>query len=1232
MISGIDQNSAYNSLKNALVPAANLIDGRNEEDMLCFLANFASVINFYNQDNNVQGNWAPFILKDPVFLTAMISRTNYKELYALFLNNCKTLGTCLTTGAESRANTVDFISLSFNRLFEQIDRVYQQFRYWIFYMEKSHVQYEFKRYVTTNIRDHYSQYFWALISLKEAMHKAHIVRGVTMPFNPGDEISNYTEKIIWETGMGKAPYWEVLDMGHRLTASTPPLAVLDVLQRTGEIVFDFFEKCINNASKEYDYLKNKKSSYPDTLLLRGMVHLLKQHQSQLNGISKKHLDFYYRDILQQQPLPGSPDSAYLSATLAKPGAMFTLPANTLFNAGTDSQKQPVVFSNPAPVQFNPGVITNLTTLSVSPFATGGKGIYLNTIPVPGTVQKDQQGNVTGFNTFGNTSNQGTLITTGITFASPMFLLMEGTRIITLTITCTDNIDKAILKGATYYFSTVTDWLPVKTVNINTLTDHPNVLTLTFQLDATYPPIEPFKKNPDLLETPWPLFKMQFKTVPNPAQPPVIKELQIDVTAHGVKGLQLYNDSGALSTKAAFPFMGQAPMQGANFFVGSSEIFSKPVKSFSLEIDWNSLPPDFAAYYLLYNEYLNGDMDIPDPAKPCWLKRLKNYIAGKKQDNQLNDDPLKLYFDNCCFTAAFQVLQQQKWAGLNLQNTVTCDSGTATPKTDNIDTGTNVFSVAKEALSANSIYKYVPGDTGFLPDVSLQSAPLKYTGQNVSGFIKMTLTGPVYGFGSLLYPDIVFQITLDNARLIADSDPPAFTTMVPKPFVPKASSISATYGATTIMNFATPDSTYPLQCFLYTPFQNYKVFDAGSGITSYNYIFNCDGKTEKTGIPMFSPLSSSGYLFMGIEKLFSPGQLNLYFELARIYALTSTNAAVTYSYLSTSGWKKLTVLADGTSNFSCSGIIKIDVPADIDYNSLQGQPAKCWLAISMPVPVPPLTYTNPLTYANTVFCTTNGFVACRIGQQQGASVTHIAAASISKTLSAVPQLATIQQPFPSFGGKVEETGTQMNLRVSNRLKTKGRASSTDDFFRIIAQSFPDVFYSKAVFNHTTNVNEVYLVKAFSGPQVAGAFTPLMTACDEEKIRELLIAKSSCFIGITTSNFIFQFVKVALDLVAIQDSSANEIAARVEQELNLFLSPWISSDGPQVTIDTAITAVQIATFVASLSGVLQVNNVRLQTWTEPATGPADAPFETTVKPFKPSMLLVSALDHTINCMPL
>ena len=67
----IDQNSAMISLEEALTPNPYLIDNRTEKDRLNFLVDFASLINFYDRSNTINGNWMPFLLKDPVFFSGI---------------------------------------------------------------------------------------------------------------------------------------------------------------------------------------------------------------------------------------------------------------------------------------------------------------------------------------------------------------------------------------------------------------------------------------------------------------------------------------------------------------------------------------------------------------------------------------------------------------------------------------------------------------------------------------------------------------------------------------------------------------------------------------------------------------------------------------------------------------------------------------------------------------------------------------------------------------------------------------------------------------------------------------------------------------------------------------------------------------------------------------------------------------------------------------------------------
>ncbi|MFZ0595375.1 MAG: hypothetical protein WAM46_00190, partial [Flavobacterium sp.] len=122
-----DQNSAIKSLNEALVPNPHLIDGRTEQDWLHFLAEFSKLINFYNDKNKIEGNWNPFLLKDPVFLMAYISKTNYKNLHSSYKNSCSEIQRLIQNNSNSPSNAL-------NKLFDHITAVYKIIERWTHYL------------------------------------------------------------------------------------------------------------------------------------------------------------------------------------------------------------------------------------------------------------------------------------------------------------------------------------------------------------------------------------------------------------------------------------------------------------------------------------------------------------------------------------------------------------------------------------------------------------------------------------------------------------------------------------------------------------------------------------------------------------------------------------------------------------------------------------------------------------------------------------------------------------------------------------------------------------------------------------------------------------------------------------------------------------------------------------------------------------------------------------------
>src|SRR5476649_2350413 len=136
----VDQNSALASLEAALVPPPELVDARTERDRLFFLTNFASLINFYDSSNTQTGHWAPFLLKDPVFLLAHISQTDFRKLHATYHSAIVRI-----EGLRQKDPQSAEIAINLNQLFDQFTEVFMKLERWTFYMQLCDLKYELKK-------------------------------------------------------------------------------------------------------------------------------------------------------------------------------------------------------------------------------------------------------------------------------------------------------------------------------------------------------------------------------------------------------------------------------------------------------------------------------------------------------------------------------------------------------------------------------------------------------------------------------------------------------------------------------------------------------------------------------------------------------------------------------------------------------------------------------------------------------------------------------------------------------------------------------------------------------------------------------------------------------------------------------------------------------------------------------------------------------------------------------
>ncbi len=1265
-MNALDQNSVRQSWMDALSAGPNLIDGRTEQDRLSFLADFASLINFYDKDNRIYGNWSPFLKKDPVFLLADIAQTPYGRIHKLYQQTLSRLQQLL-------ANTLTpEVLILLGQLMEQMIRVFMRIERWTYFMQLSDDSYALKEDLLDQISERYSLYFWAIVGLKQDLSTAFQGKGI-------DPVSYYLfdryDALTWKQNQNKAPFWEVLglDSGPLKNPSTDLGNIVEALSKAGTQLFSFFYEVIQRAGPMYVQLAAQRSKYPDTTLLRTFVHLLQFHQTELNGLATQHMNFYFQQVLKQGLRPAIADQVYLYATLAKKDAVTFLPAQTLLVAGLDAEKNPVYFSTTEEVQLNPASVTGAQTLGL-----GGDGKWhWSTVANPGVVMKDPDGNMLSWATFGggsalasggNASASGastsTVASLGLAIASPLLLLREGVRTITCVFSYTGTLDISILQGAVFALSTASTWWTVQpaitlgaasmpgpasssgassgssgstgssgvsgsSVASGAATTTTQTFQLVFSLGAGDPPIEAFSQNPDGFSTVWPQLKIVFGQFTKGETPPVLQTLKLNVSTTGVKTLSLYNDNGGLSTKTSFPFLGPAPLMNSHFFVGSTEAFSKPLNSLVFHLTWDSLPDDFAQYYVAYNAYLNNEYNMDDSTS--WTSKVWDWIKGLFTKKSSSSAPEKdVPFNNDCFTAGFDWLQPSGWVPFTMQNengssclftelppaapVASSSSASSAPASG---TGAGPSKTAPEATSpvksqaapvtpspmpSTSSAPTLAGASDFSwngkSDASLvwnpiiQNTPLKYEDNSQTGFVRLSLSGPKgLGFGSAVYPNVVYAVALINGKESASMIPPPAL-----PFVPKLKSFTLDYTASVSYSLTSPSTVYPLQVFSYNPLGNETLLDAN---------------TAKE-VSLFSALPGQGILFLNLENVIPGGYLSLYIELCRLSTTVSISNQIGYFYYAEDQWKALTLLQDNTANLSCSGILGFSVPTDISV------PNRFMITLAE----------DPSTVAQTILIQTNGFTAQRTGSNYLTDTVAptLAPGTITKTFAPFPKIMGIAQPFASFGGKPAETTEAMNKRVSLRIKTKDRIVSADDFGRMIQDAYPGIFYVKPYYNPSRKGTDVYLLPACRSQSDPHAFAPMVSACLEKKVTDFLLARTSVFAGIVVSGFQWQYVYLSTNIIVQPGYALEGISKNVQSAFNLFLSPWIPSGQPQALIDQPITDAQVAEVLEKIEGVQSVSAVSFTTMLDASPGAAMS----AVQPLAPGALMVPGLNYSIQCV--
>lgn len=964
----------------------------------------------------------------------------------------------------------------------------------------------------------------------------------------------------------------------------------DELDKVFQVLFQTYRQIIQLAPQ---YLKSSLSDRqdhpPHLALYFAFWAVLQPARDDLNLMTQRHLEFFYRKVLCLNDRPAEPDRAHLLFELAKLPDLteFKLPSGTRLKAGKDALGKDLFYTLDQDIVVHKAKIVSLKGvfldqqdrlirgLHASPIANSfdGKG---------GEFPKEQV--IQSWLPFGDRSRDTVVL--GLAIASTGLLLREGNRTITLTLTLQETRPEPIpgIKGR---FADLTaaelqqlfkikvsgkekEWTPatltavIRTSPAN-LPDFTHQLTLTINLTADQSPLLPYRT--DLPGVVLPTTKPVLLLLVNSGTADRIRDLapyhflrslqlvdlQLETTVDQVRDLILQNDLSVLDASKPFQPFGPLPKPGSNLYIGSQEVFQKQLAELRLDLT----------------------LEQPKPAN--WLDI---YAAYDPAVDATNPNQVSQNFEPGKFTIA--ALRARTWSSPVTSNLFNDGSIILTPElaTLNLDSAIDSESIEPWTPQSRHSFLRLQLSTGSPRSDFLHAEyPMMLARQMVAVATnapitiqvpvdantpvqKQKRTSVIGAYYRRKGDQAIFKATTHHDADL-DDEP-----IIPKePYLPVIQSLSIFYRAIVQKQDCTLYHLCPFGGFVELKTENpYLLMQ-----------FTDSGKFHE------------GELLIGLQDLDPPTALPLLFQVAEESAdALLKKALVQWFYLKDNTWHSLRdrIISDTTNGLVTSGIVHVGIPDDISNAQT--------------------TILDPTLYWIKASVTERSRAICQIinvhTQAAQANFTDtendpnhlaipLAAGAIAALEVAQSEIKTVEQPYASFGGRIKELPNHFYLRVSEQLRHKGRAVTIFDYERLVLEKFPEIYKVRCINHGLFDETQNHMHELMPGavtlaviPDLANFSTlhdlePKVNINLLDKIKDYLMSLSSPWVEIKVVNPIYERIQIECRVKFKPPYDLN--FGYYSRELNLaitdFLAPWVGNRYAEIQFGSTFYYSTILNFI-------------------------------------------------------
>ncbi|XOV67690.1 MAG: baseplate J/gp47 family protein [Fluviicola sp.] len=957
---------------------------------------------------------------------------------------------------------------------------------------------------------------------------------------------------------------------------------------------------------------------PHLTLFICFLRLLEFSSDRLNGITKRHLDFYYQDVLQIEKLPPVYDKVNVIFELAKNSLQAKLEAGIRLNGGKDNNGTQRFYELLEETVVNGAQLTDFKSFYFDPdYTDPSSGIttpqyYMkasnNAQTIDGLEEALTEDQSTWYG-FGYNHNRVDdpfveLPDANIGFAvsSKALNMAEGTRHAQFEISFGQSIDTItdvnLIDQIKVSYTNAEGWsedLALKSAfsftintsselyetNVNTTT---NKVKLLVELPDDLHPTAVYNESIHGLkiEAEGPVFRFKVDTNSQGGLNiykqfiKKVNKIDIDVHVSGVRTLKLDNDLGTLNPeKPMFPFT-NTPVKGSSFSIVYEETFNKDWEDVQIDVAWKNAPDNFVTWYDAYRQAFASNFD------PKSYVLFKNPIAKTPGGVEIaNIVSLPVSINNrivngqSYFKAERFINRNGAWADLNDNVTLFLDTPT----------------------QYSTSFGFNQSDAN---------------GKDTEGLRISLNQSFLHEMYPKLYATALLTINTENEAPLPN-----------EPYSPLTESVVMSYTAsdTIVLNVATEDQYAAADNAFYHE-------DAFGFARRHPYLRSVLDFLPNNNVSLVPVHCRGGELYIGIEGAENLQNINLLIQVLEGSENKQTptflgNQGVTWEIMASNYWKKLDatlLLKNTTDNFLQTGLVQFKIPKEATDNNTRLPNGKFWIRAKM------------LKSFDAV-CQIIG-IHSQVGTAQfvdnNNELSHLEkgleAGTITKLFQRSAEIKSVEQPYNSFNGSPEESDAMYYQRVSERLRHKNRAITLWDYEHIVLQEFKDLFRVKCL-NHTSptsftaagNVTLIVIPDTVN-KNVFNRFQPRVSTAFLNRVDDFVSKLTSLHVKVRVENPIYEEVTITTKVKFREGLDETLYKNQLNEDIIKFLSPWAFDETQQVDFGQTLHISVLINYIEQLNYVDYLQDVAMS---------IDG--GSTVKEYTPSTpkaIMVSATEHNIS----